>query len=92
MRTEAMVILRKFRGAAMLTAGLLAALLASSGVYAAKLPGYGELSGTVRGTRGDALAVVHAVNLVNRTAYTVFVVDGRFRATTMLPGRYRVTV
>ena len=64
---------------------------ALAGPALAALKGYGELAGRVTGTRADALAVVHAVNLENRTAYTVYVVDGRYRATTMLPGRYRVT-
>ena len=71
---------------------LLAALLCAVAPSFAALQGYGELAGRVTGTRGDALAVVHAVNLENRTAYTVYVVDGRYRATTMLPGRYRITV
>ncbi len=58
----------------------------------AALKGYGELAGRVSNSQTDALAVVHAVNLETRTAYTVYVVDGRYRATTMIPGRYRITV
>jgi cytochrome c len=74
--------------------GIFGALLLALGpsVGAAALKGYGEIAGRVRGTQADALAVVHALNLDNRTAYTVYVVDGRYRATTLLPGRYRVTV
>ncbi len=71
---------------------LVGALCAGAAPAIAALKGYGELTGRVSNTRADALAVVHAVNLQTRTAYTVYVVDGRYRATTLIPGRYRVTV
>lgn len=75
-----------------LLAGVLILMAIAPASAWAALKGYGSLEGRVSGTRDDALAVVHAVNTETRTAYTVYVVDGRYRATTMLPGRYRVTV
>lgn len=61
-------------------------------VRAASMDGFGELEGRVHGTQPDALAVVFAHEPERDVAYTVFVVDGRYRATNLFPGRYRVTV
>ncbi len=76
---------RHFVGALLLCAWVPAALAAS-------LAGHGTLSGTVRGTQPDALAVVRAYNAERDVAYVVYVVDGKFRATNLLPGDYEITV
>jgi len=61
-------------------------------VTAAETAGLGEISGRVSGTQPDALAVVFAHDARRDVAYTVYVVDGRYRATQVLPGTYRITV
>ena len=61
-------------------------------VHAAAPSGLGELSGRVRGTQPDSLAIVFAHDAKRDVAYTVYVVDGKFRATQVLPGQYTITV
>ena len=54
--------------------------------------GLGRLSGQVEGTAEGLLPVVYAYNTDRDLAYTVFVVDGEYRAVKMIPGRYDVTI
>ena len=54
--------------------------------------GLGQLSGRVEGTAEGLLPVVYAYNTGKDLAYTVFVVDGEYRAVKMIPGRYDVTI
>lgn len=54
--------------------------------------GLGQLSGKVDGTAEGLLPVVYAYNTDKDLAYTVFVVDGEYRAVKMIPGRYDVTI
>lgn len=54
--------------------------------------GLGQLSGTVQGTVEGLLPVVYAYNTDKDLAYTVFVVDGEYRAVKMIPGPYDVTI
>ena len=73
-----------------LSASLLCALLPTA--WAASLAGHGTLAGTVSGTKPDALAVVRAYNAERDVAYVVYVVDGKYRATNLLPGDYEISV
>jgi streptogramin lyase len=59
---------------------------------AAVLPGYGELSGKVTGSKAGVLPVVYAYNTAKNVSYTVFVVNGKYRAVNLLPGPYDVTL
>ncbi len=54
--------------------------------------GWGRLSGRVDGTVEGLLPVVYAFNADKNLAYTVFVVDGEYRAVKMIPGSYEVTI
>lgn len=56
------------------------------------LPGHAQLSGTVTGSEAGVLPVVYAYNTERDVGYTVFVVDGKYRATKLLPGPYDVTI
>lgn len=60
--------------------------------HAALLAGYGELSGEVAGSRSGVLAVVYAYNTGKNVGYTVFVVNGKYRAVDLIPGRYEITL
>jgi hypothetical protein len=53
---------------------------------------YGELSGIVQGSDVDVLPVVYAYNTDKDVGYTVFVVDGEYRANHMISGNYDVTL
>ncbi|MCY3989550.1 MAG: hypothetical protein OXF94_13365, partial [Gammaproteobacteria bacterium] len=54
--------------------------------------GLARLSGSVDGTIPGLLPVVYALNTDKDLAYTVFVVDGEYRAVKMIPGNYDVTI
>jgi streptogramin lyase len=56
------------------------------------LEGYGQLSGTVSDSEPGVLPVVYAYNMDKDVAYTVFVVDGKYRAVNLIPGSYDVTI
>ena len=56
------------------------------------LEGYGQLSGKVTGSEPGVLPVVYAYNTDKDLAYTVFVVDGKYRAVNLIPGSYDVTI
>jgi streptogramin lyase/mono/diheme cytochrome c family protein len=53
---------------------------------------HGQLSGKVTGSQPGVLPVVYAYNTDKDLAYTVFVVDGKYRAVKMIPGNYDVTI
>ena len=53
---------------------------------------YGKLSGNVKGSSNEALAVVHAYNNDKDVAYTVYVIDGEYEITHMIAGDYDVTL
>ena len=57
-----------------------------------ELAGYGQLSGQVSGSEPGVLPVVYAYNTEKDVGYTVFVVNGGYRAVNMIPGPYDVTV
>ncbi len=59
---------------------------------AADFSRYGLLEGTVAGTRPEALPIIYALNDAGTVGYSVFVVDGEYRAPHMLPGSYTVTL
>ncbi len=61
-------------------------------VLADQLSGYGQLSGSVSGTEPGLLPVVYAYNTDMDVGYTVFVVNGKFRAINLIPGAYDVTI
>ncbi|NQV85693.1 MAG: hypothetical protein HQ492_01275 [Woeseiaceae bacterium] len=56
------------------------------------LPGYGKLTGTVSGSEPGVLPVVFARNVEKDVAYTVFVIDGKYRAVNLVPGSYEITI
>ena len=53
---------------------------------------YSQLSGTVTGSQPGVLPVVYAYNTDKDVAYTVFVVDGKYRVVNLIPGPYDVTI
>jgi streptogramin lyase len=67
-------------------------LVLSALAHAAQLPGYGQLSGTVTGSEPGVLPVVYAYNTDKDVAFTVFVVNGKYRAVNLIPGAYDVTI
>jgi len=56
------------------------------------LAGYAQLTGNVTGSAPGVLPVVYALNTDKSVAYTVFVVDGKYRAVNLIPGSYDVTI
>ena len=56
------------------------------------LPGYGKLTGTVSVSGPGVLPVVFALNTEKDVAYTVFVIDGKYRAVNLIPGPYDITI
>lgn len=73
--------------------GLMVAVLGAvmSVSHAASLPGLGEVSGTVSGSKSEAV-LVYLYNHEKNVGYGVFAVDGEYRATNMFPGRYEISV
>ena len=78
---------------------LVAALVGTLGLLALALPvnadqlaGYAQLSGKVTGSEPGVLPVVYAYNTDKDVGYTVFVVDGKYRAVNLIPGPYDVTI
>lgn len=59
---------------------------------AAKPFEYGQLSGQVTGLEPGVLPVVYAYNTERNVGYTVFVVNGQYRAVMLIPGPYQVTI
>ena len=77
----------------------LSALLACAALFfpgavahAAQLAGMGSLEGEVVVERPLGQLTVYAFNTEKKIGYMVYVVQGRFRATNLFPGRYEVTV
>jgi hypothetical protein len=60
-----------------------AGIVAKAGV----LPGMGQLSGQVAGVPADLLTTVYALHTEKNVGYMVYVVDGRYRAVNLFPGR-----
>lgn len=56
------------------------------------LPGMGQLSGQVSGGKPGLLATVYALHVEKNVGYMVYVVDEKYRATNLFPGRYQVTI
>jgi streptogramin lyase/mono/diheme cytochrome c family protein len=56
------------------------------------LSGYAMLTGTVTGSEDGVLPVIFANNTAKDVAYTVFVVDGKYRAVNLIPGPYEITI
>jgi len=56
------------------------------------LPGYGKLTGIVSGSEPGVLPVVFALNTEKDVAYTVFVINGEYRAVNLIPGPYEITI
>lgn len=63
----------------------------SPGAQAA-IAGTGALEGRVQAAASLGQLTVYAYNAEKRIGYMVFVVDGRYRATNLFPGRYEVTL
>jgi streptogramin lyase len=72
--------------------GILGLLVLPIPVTADQLAGYGQLSGKVTGSEPGVLSVVYAYNTDKDVGYTVFVVDGKYRAVNLIPGSYDVTI
>jgi hypothetical protein len=58
----------------------------------AAIAGTGSLQGTVQAAPALGQLTVYAYDAERRIGYMVFVVDGRYRATNLFPGKYSVTV
>jgi len=56
------------------------------------LSGYGKITGSVTGVEPGVLPVVFALNTEKDVAYTVFVIDGEYRAVNLIPGPYQITI
>ena len=69
-----------------------AAVGAPASGIAAGLPGTGSLSGSVAGGEPLQDATVYAFNAQRSIGYMVYVVGGRYRATTLFPGDYEVSL
>ena len=69
-------------------------LIAMFGLFSAAqaevLGGYGQLSGDVSGSEPGVLPVVYAYNPEKDVGYTVFVINGKYRAVNLIPGPYYV--
>ena len=63
-----------------------------SPAQAEQLAEYGQLTGRVTGSKPGVLPVVYAFNTDKNVGYTVFVVNGKYRAVNMIPGPYDVTI
>jgi len=61
-----------------------------SSAHADILSGYGQLSGDVTGSQPGVLPVVYAYNPEKDVGYTVFVINGKYRAVNLIPGPYYV--
>ncbi len=68
-----------------------AALLMTAPVQAALLPGYGEITGTINAKKGD-IVTIYMMNTDKSVGYSVYAVDGKFRANDLIPGHYEITV
>jgi virginiamycin B lyase len=56
------------------------------------LPGMGQLSGTVTGSKPDLLTTVMARNTDNDVGFMVYVVNDKYRTVNLFPGNYEVTI
>lgn len=56
------------------------------------LPGMGQLSGSVTGSKPNLLASVMARNTDNDVGFMVYVVNDKYRTVNLFPGNYEVTI
>ena len=56
------------------------------------VPGTGGLEGTVRLAAPKGQLTVYALHLEKKVGFMVYVVDGKYRATNLFPGRYEVSL
>lgn len=68
------------------------AFLLPAPASARQMPGMGTLSGTVAVAKPVGQLSVYAYNPDLHVGYMVYVVDGKYRATNLFPGRYEVTL
>ena len=73
-------------------AALLFSLFALDAPVFAAIAGTGSLQGTVQASPALGQLTVYAYDAERRIGYMVFVVDGRYRATNLFPGKYTVTL
>jgi len=76
----------------LLSAAIGVLALAIAPVNADQISGYAQLTGNVTGSEPGVLPVVYAYNTDKDVAYTVYVVDGKYRAVNLIPGSYDVTI
>jgi len=84
--------MQKIRFSVLKALTILGLFLCSSFSAAVQLPEYGQLVGNVSSADKRVLAVVYAYNIDKNLAYTVFVVNGKYRAVNVIPGQYLVTL
>ena len=75
-----------------ITAGLLVLVGMSLPAFGDMLPGMGQLSGSVTGSKPDLLATVMARNTDNDVGFMVYVVNDKYRTVNLFPGNYEVTI
>ncbi|NBW90001.1 MAG: carboxypeptidase regulatory-like domain-containing protein [Gammaproteobacteria bacterium] len=71
---------------------LLLSLFAFDARAVAAIAGTGTLQGSVQAAPALGQLTVYAYDAERRIGYMVFVVDGRYRATNLFPGKYTVTL
>ena len=77
----------------MLATAVPASQAAPAGSVATAAPAaFGSLSGRVTGGEPSKAATVYAWNAERSVGYMVYVVGGRYRATTLFPGEYELTL
>ncbi len=73
-------------------AALVLVAFAGAQAWSQQVPGTGALQGAVTQSAPLGQLTVYAYNRERNIGYMVFVVDGRYRATNVFPGRYEVTL
>ncbi len=73
------------------TGALAIGLAAAFPLQAKTLPGLAEISGAVAGAKSD-IVPVYIYNTDKHVGYSVFAVDGQYRAVDLFPGKYEITV
>jgi streptogramin lyase len=80
--------MKKWCAGSMVFVGLFVAL---PGLQAAELPGTGVVSGKVAAPK-DMVVPVYLFNAQRAVGFTVFAIDGKYRAVDLFPGHYEITV
>ena len=88
--TSSRCLFKRLRDACAVVAAVLATC--SSLVQAQGVPGTGSLEGEVRVAKPVGQLTVYALHVDKKVGYMVYVVNGRYRATNLFPGRYEVTL